>query len=72
MPPGAATDAGAWWAAEEEALRQCDLRVPANVGSDAASLVPARPWLPAWWFLAAAAAVLCAAEWCLYQRRWLS
>jgi hypothetical protein len=27
---------------------------------------------PLWWFFAGAALVLCALEWCLYQRRWIS
>jgi hypothetical protein len=62
----------AQWEAAESALREHDLRVPGNVGSDAAAFVAGRAGQPLGLWLAAAALALCAAEWCLYQRRWLS
>ena len=62
----------AQWEAAESAACGHDLRVPGNVGSDAEAFVAGRARPPLWLWLAAAAVVLCAAEWCLYQRRWLS
>jgi hypothetical protein len=48
-----------------------DLRTP-ELGVDVAS-VPARPAMPQpWLYLAALALLLFVAEWCLYQRRWIS
>jgi len=49
-----------------------DLRVPANVGVDAAAVGAERPWPAAWLYPAVLAFVLFVAEWCLYQRRWIS
>ena len=49
-----------------------DLRVPGDIGRDAAAEHYETPRLPLWIPLAAAAAVLAIVEWCLYQRRWTS
>jgi len=49
-----------------------DIRVPGDIGSDAAALVFPKPSPPLWMIPAALAAVLVIIEWCLYQRRWTS
>jgi hypothetical protein len=74
LPPAGARDASmpVEWQTAEAAQRVHDLRVCGSVGSDAGEIAASRP-LPPWRFLAAAAALLlCALEWCLYQRRWIS
>ena len=69
--PAASTMLAQWEAAESAAWGH-DLRVPGNVGSEAEAFVADRAGPPLGLWLAVAALVLCAAEWCLYQRRWLS
>jgi len=49
-----------------------DIRVPGDIGSDAAALVLPKPSPPLWIIPAVLAAALLIAEWCLYQRRWTS
>ena len=48
-----------------------DLRVPGNVGVAIDSLLLRVAGPPLWMVLTVAAALLCAVEWCLYQRRWV-
>jgi hypothetical protein len=62
-------------AAEErplDARPDADLRVPADVGIDVEQFSVSGPGVPPWLVLVLLAAVLFAAEWCLYQRRWLA
>jgi hypothetical protein len=49
-----------------------DLRGPAALGVDAASVVVARPWPPIWTFAAGLALAILVFEWCCYQRRWMT
>jgi hypothetical protein len=53
-------------------VRESDLRVPADLGTAAAAVDAAPPGPPLWLYLAGAAVLLAALEWCLYQRRWIS
>ena len=46
--------------------------VPLDPGGGTTAANPPRPCVPLWLFFAGAALVLCAVEWCLYQRRWIS
>jgi hypothetical protein len=58
--------------AERPLLAESELRVPDEVGADVSELKARRPWLPPWVHLAVLGMALLAAEWCLYQRRWMS
>jgi hypothetical protein len=51
-----------------------DIRVPADIGSDASAKVKdlQKPWPPLWIVPAVLAAGLLIIEWCSYQRRWTS
>jgi len=49
-----------------------DLRMPGDVGVDVEQFSVSGPGVPPWLVLVLLAAVLFAAEWCLYQRRWLT
>jgi hypothetical protein len=55
---------------------ESDLRPPeglvAAASADEAGLVSGFLGRPAWWYLAGLAWALAAAEWYLYQRRWIS
>ncbi len=64
--------ASQWLPTDESAMREHDLRAPAGVGVDAGTVVASEPGPPIWLSLAGGALVLCALEWCLYQRRWIS
>jgi hypothetical protein len=64
------SSAGAWW--QSGAAHGVDLRVPEGLGVDAMSFRAGWPAPPVWLFLAGLALALLAAEWCLYQRRWMS
>jgi hypothetical protein len=68
-----ATDGlGAVEADSFEGRPEADLRVPADVGIDVEQFAVSGPGVPPWLVLVLLAAVLFAAEWCLYQRRWLA
>ncbi len=47
-----------------------DIRVPADIGSDASAMATEKPATPLWLVPAVVAAALVIIEWCLYQRRW--
>jgi len=53
-------------------LAEADLRVPGDVGIDVEQFAVSGPGVAPWLVLVLLAAVLFAAEWCLYQRRWLA
>jgi hypothetical protein len=58
--------------ADRPLLAESDLRVPDELGVDVSDLKARRPWLPPWVHLAVLGMALLVAEWCLYQRRWMS
>jgi hypothetical protein len=52
--------------------RGLDLRGPAELGVEPDAVIIPRPWPPAWLWPAGLALAILVAEWCLYQRRWMT
>jgi len=52
--------------------KENDLRPAGSLGPAAADVRAARPGLPSWAYLVGLGVLLLAAQWCFYQRRWLS
>jgi len=51
---------------------ESELRAPADFGRPALEIAADPPGTPPWTYLAAVAGLLAVAQWCLFQRRWLS